>query len=116
MLRFLAVALLLAAPIFAADIDGKWTGSIDAGGGPMQLVYNFKADGATLTGSTIGPDGMEVKLSDGKIDGNNISFNLTLDFGGQSITMAGKGVLSGSDLKLVLDFMGMPFEIVLKKA
>ena len=115
MLRFLAVALLLSAPIFAADIDGKWTGTIDGGGGPMQVVYNFKADGATLTGTTIGPDGMEVKLSDGKIDGNNISFNLTLDFGGQAITLAGKGVLSGADLKMVLDFMGMPFEFVLKK-
>jgi len=116
MLRFLALALLLAAPIFAADIDGKWTGTIDGGGGPMQLVYNFKADGTTLTGSTTGPDGMEVKLSDGKIEGNDISFNLTLDFGGQSITMAAKGVLSGSDLKMMLDFMGMPFEFVLKKS
>ena len=116
MLRFLTVVLLLAAPIFAADIDGKWTGSIDAGGGPMPLVYNFKADGASLTGSTIGPDGMEVKLSDGKISGNNISFNLTLDFGGQSLTMAGKGVLSGSELRITLDFMGMPFEFVLKKS
>ena len=116
MFRFLTLALLLAAPISAADIDGKWTGTIDGGGGPMQLVYNFKADGATLTGSTTGPDGMEVKLSDGKIDGNNISFNLTLDFGGQSITMAGKGVLSGSDLKMVIDFMGMPFAFVLKKS
>jgi hypothetical protein len=115
MLRFLTLALL-AAPIFAADIDGKWTGTIDGGAGPMQLVYSFKADVATLTGSTIGPDGMEVKLSDGKIDGNNISFNLTLDFGGQSITIAAKGVLSGSDLKMVLDFMGMPFEFVLKKS
>lgn len=47
----------------------------------MQLVYNFKADGATPTGSTTGPDGMEVKLSGGKIDGNNISFNLTMDCG-----------------------------------
>jgi hypothetical protein len=80
------------------------------------LVYNFKAVGTTLTGSTTGPDGMEVKLSDGKIDGNNISFNLTMDFGGQSITMAAKGVLSGSDLKMVIDFMGMPFEFVLKKS
>ena len=116
MFRFLTVALLLAAPIFAADIDGKWTGTIDGGAGPMQLVYNFKADGATLTGSTTGPDGMEIKISDGKIDGNDISFKLTLDFGGQSVTMAGKGVLSGSDLKMTLDFMGMPFEFVLKKA
>jgi len=28
MLRFLTLALLLAAPIFAADIDGKWTEEI----------------------------------------------------------------------------------------
>jgi hypothetical protein len=115
MRRFLQLALLLAAPIFAADIDGNCTGSIDGGVGPMQFIYNFKADGATLTGSTTGPNGMEVKLSDGKIDGNNISFNLKLDFGGRTITMAGKGVLSGSDLLMELDFMGMPFEFLLKK-
>jgi len=114
--RFVILALLIAAPMFAADIDGKWTGSIDGGGGPMQLVYNFKTDGAVLTGSTTGPDGMEIQLSDLKMDGNNLSFNLKLDFGGQSMTMAGKGVLSGAELKMTLDFMGMPFEFVLKKS
>jgi len=116
MLRFLTIALLLAAPIFAADIDGKWTGSIDAGAGPMPVVYNFKADGATLTGSTTGPDGMEIKISDGKIEGNNISFTLNLDFGGMPFALACKGVLSGSDLKMNMDFAGMPFEFALKKA
>jgi len=30
--------------------------------------------------------------------------------------MARKGVLSGFDLKMVLDFMGMPFEFVLQKS
>jgi hypothetical protein len=44
MLRFLTLALLLAASIFAAGIDGKWTGTIDGGAGPKQLVYNFKAE------------------------------------------------------------------------
>ena len=116
MLRVLTLAVLLAGPILAADIDGKWTGTIDGGAGPMQLVYNFKADGATLTGSTTGPDGMEIKISNGKIDGNNISFSLNLDFGGQAFTMAVKGVLSGSDLKLTADFAGMPFEFSLKKS
>lgn len=116
MLRFFAAVLLLAAPAFAADIDGKWTGTIDGGGGPMQVVYNFKADGARLTGSTVGPDGTEIKISDGKIDGNNISFNLNLDFGGQAFSMAVKGVLSGPDLKLTADFAGMPFEFALKKS
>ena len=116
MLRLLTIALLLAAPIFAADIDGKWTGNIDAGAGPMPVVYNFKAEGATLTGSTTGPDGMEIKISDGKIEGNNISFTLNLDFGGMPFSLACKGVLSGSDLKMSMDFAGMPFEFALKKA
>ena len=116
MLRLLALALILAAPIFAADIDGTWTGAIDGGGGPTQLVYNFKGDGETLTGSTTGPDGAEIKISDGKIDGNNVSFNLNLDFGGQAFTMAVKGVLSGSNLQLTADFAGMPFEFALKKS
>ena len=116
MLRVFTIALLLAAPIFAADIDGKWVGNFDAGGGPMQLVYNFKANGTELTGSTIGPDGTEVQLSDGKIDGNNISFNLKIDLGGQAATLACKGVLSGTDLKISLDFFGMPFEFTLKKS
>jgi len=116
MLRLLTIALLLAAPIFAADIDGKWTGTIDGGGGPMQVVYNFKADGTTLTGSTVGPDGMEIKISDGKVNGNNISFTLNLDFGGMPFSMACKGVLSGTDLKISVDFAGMPFEFTLKKS
>ena len=115
MLRIFTIVLLLAAPIFAADIDGKWTGTIDGGGGPMQVVYNLKAEGATLTGTTIGPDGMEIKISDGKIDGNNISFTLNLDLGGMPFSMACKGVLSGTDLKISVDFAGMPFEFVLKK-
>lgn len=116
MLRFLVLTLLLAAPIFAADIDGKWTGTIDGGGGPMPVAYTFKADGKTLTGTTTGPDGAEIKISDGKVDGNNISFSLNLDFGGQAFTVACKGVVSGSDLKVTMDFAGMPFEFALKKS
>lgn len=116
MLRLLTIALMLAAPIFAADIDGKWTGTLEGGNGPMQMLYTFKADGATLNGTTTGPDGAEVKLANGKIDGNNITFVLNLDFGGQAISLNGKGVLSGTELKMTLDFMGMPFEFVLKKS
>jgi hypothetical protein len=110
----LTLALLLATPIFAADIDGRWTGSIDGGNGPMHMIYHFKADGATLTGST-GPEGMEVKISDGKIDGDDIAFNLKLDSGGNAITVACRGVLSGSDLLMELDFMGKRLQLLLKR-
>jgi hypothetical protein len=113
----LTIGLLLIASIaLAADVDGKWTGSV-AGmdGNPMAISYTFKADGAKLTGSTNGMDGKEVPIKDGKIDGNNISYSVSFDMGGQEMKMDFKGVLSGDTIKLSMDMMGQPMEIVLKK-
>jgi hypothetical protein len=109
--------ILVAASAFAADIDGKWVGEI-AGmdGNNMKVGYTFKADGANLTGSTSGPDGKEVPIKEGKINGNNISFSISFDMGGQEMKMEMKGVLSGDDLKLSMDMMGQSIEIPLKRA
>ncbi len=107
--------MLLAVPAMAADVDGRWTGSVDTPGGTFPVEFTFKADGATLTGST-GPAGMQVPIKNGKIDGNKISFDLDLDFGGMAITFSYTGVVSPSEIKLTSDIMGMPFEYVVKKA
>jgi hypothetical protein len=108
--------LLLAAPAFAAAVDGKWTGSIDTPNGPLPISFTFKSDASALTGTTTGPDGGEVPLKGGKIDGDNISFSVDLDFGGMAFTLDYKGVVSTDQIKLTADFMGMPFEFVVKKA
>ena len=108
--------LLLAAPAFAADVDGKWSGSIDTPNGPAQVGFTFQSDGAMLTGSTTGPDGNVVQLKNGKIDGSKISFAVDLDFGGMPFTLTYAGVVSPDQIKLIADFMGMPFEFVVKKA
>ena len=116
-LKSLALALLLAAaPAFAADIDGKWTGSIDTPGGAMTITYQFKADGAKLTGNSLGPDGSPLPIKNGKVDGNKISFSVTFDFGGMAIDLSYTGVVSPSEIKFTGDFMGMPFEFTVKKA
>lgn len=112
----LAGLVLMAASAFAADIDGKWAGSVDTPNGAVNIGYNFKAEGATLTGTMTGPDGAEIKIADGKIEGNKLSFNVTLDFGGMPFTLAYTGEVSGANLKLSADFGGMPFEMALKKA
>jgi len=109
--------MLVAAMAFAAPIDGKWVGEVPGmDGSPMKISYTFKAEGATLTGSTTSPDGKEMAIKDGKIDGNNISFSIAFDMGGQEMKMDMKGVLSGDDLKLTMDMMGQPMEIPLKRA
>jgi hypothetical protein len=116
-IRALAVGLLLvAAPAFAADLDGKWTGKIDTPNGPVDLAYQLKADGKTLTGTTTGPDGSPIPLKDGKIDGNKIAFTLTFSFGADPVTFNYTGVLAGNELKLHSEFMGMPIDFTLTKA
>ncbi len=107
--------MLLAAPAFAADVDGKWSGTVSTPMGDIPVAYEFKAEGATLTGTTLGIDGGNVPIKDGKVDGNNISFNVTLDFGGMAIDLSYKGVVTPTEIKMTGDFMGMPFEFVVKK-
>jgi hypothetical protein len=107
--------ILLTVSAFAADVDGKWTGSISTPNGDFPQTFNFKAEGATLTGSLEFMPGMAIPIADGKVDGNNISFSVTLDFG-MPFKLTYTGVVAGTELKVKGDAGGMPFEFVLKKA
>ena len=108
--------LLVAAPARAADVDGKWTGSLDTPMGAVNVGFNFKADGATLSGTTTGPDGSEIAIKNGKIEGDKISFLVSIDFGGMSLDLNYTGVVKKDSVELTLDVMGMPFNFVVKKA
>ena len=113
-----AVALCLVSlvPLRAADVDGKWAGSIDTPMGAIPIEFTFKADGATLTGTTTGPDGSEIAIKNGKIDGDKISFLVSIDFGGMGLDLNYTGVVKKDTVELTLDVMGMPFNFVVKKA
>ena len=115
--RALVIALLLwAAPAMAGDVDGKWAGTVSTPGGDLEVAYDFKSDGPTLTGTTTSPDGSTVTIKDGKIDGNKITFNVSLDLGGMVIDISYTGVVSAEEIKLTAEFAGMPFEYSVKKA
>lgn len=113
----LGLLMLCAGMAVAADIDGKWEGKIAGpdGGDGFPVAYTFKAEGAVLTGSTTVMDNA-INIKDGKIDGNNISFTVIMDFGGQEMKSDYKGVLSGDSLKLSSEMMGQPMEFTLKRA
>jgi opacity protein-like surface antigen len=117
-MKFMAVALVLlvfACTAVAADVDGKWVGNVSTPNGDFPMSFTFKADGATLTGSMAGMDGMDNPIKDGKVDGANIAFSVDLDFGGQAVTLNYKGVVTAEEIKFEGEAGGQVFELVVKK-
>ena len=100
------LACLMVTSAFAADVDGKWTASMPGRqGNTMEVTFVFKADGNTLTGTMSNPRG-ESEIKDGKIDGNNISFNQTFERGGNSMTIVYKGKVSGDTIEFTREMQG----------
>ncbi len=111
----LASLLLLAVSAFAADVDGKWAGTMSTPMGDIPVGFTLKADGAKLTGTTTGPDGSKLALKDGKVDGAKISFAVDADMGGTAMTLKYTGVVAADSIALTLDFQGMPVNITVKR-
>ena len=109
------LTIMVSVPVVAADVDGKWSGTVDTPGGQFPVNFTFKADGPLLTGSLAGPDGTEIPIKDGKIDGTSIAFGITLDFGGMPLDLSYKGVVSPEQIQFTGEAGGMPFEFVVKK-
>ena len=103
MLRKLALAVLFvilgAVTAFAADLTGKWTATVETPRGTQDLTFDFHVDGATLTGKVTSPRG-ESDITDGKIDGANVSFAVKVEANGQTRVTTYSGTLSGDELKL----------------
>ena len=114
-LALMTLLLVFSIPVFAADVDGKWAGMVETPNGAAPVGFTFKADGEKLTGSTLGFDGMEIAISEGKVDGKTITFKINFDFGGMPFPVNYKGVVSPTEIKLTADFAGMPIELLLKK-
>jgi hypothetical protein len=90
---------LLSLTALAADVTGKWTAQVPGRGGQTrEQTFNLKADGNTLTGTVSGRQG-DVAISEGKIDGDQISFTQTMEFNGNTMKLVYKGTVSGDEIK-----------------
>jgi len=100
------ILLVVAFAAFAADVSGKWVYEQPGrgGGDPVKVTVTLKASGGSLSGniSRPGRDGnmMETPITDGKVDGNNVTFKTSQQMGGNAITVDYSGTLSGDELKL----------------
>ena len=106
MLSIGAVVLVaLLASAWAADVTGKWTAQVPGRQGATETTFNFKVEGANLTGTVSGPQG-DNPISDGKVSGDDISFTVKMSFGGNEIKMLYKGKVSGNEIKFTREREG----------
>jgi hypothetical protein len=116
--RLILLSCALALAAFAADVTGKWTYEMQGRNGAMTGTINLKADGSTLTGTVSGRGG-ETEISDGKIDGDNVSFTVVREMNGNKVTMKYTGTVSGDGIKFKVQSEGSDRparEFVAKKA
>jgi hypothetical protein len=113
----LVLACALAVVALAADPTGKWSYEMQGRNGPQTVTLTLKASGDTLTGSLAGGRGGEVNISDGKVNGDDISFNVVREFNGNQITTKYTGKLSGDTLNLTIEGpRGGPQQVTAKKS
>jgi hypothetical protein len=106
LLFVVTIALVFAFAAMAADVTGKWTYEQPGrGGNPGRpTTVTLKADGSTLTGTVPaggrGGGGDPIAITDGKIDGNNVSFTVKRDMQGTTVVTKYEGTVNGDEMKL----------------
>jgi hypothetical protein len=114
LLSMALVLMLLVASAWAADVTGKWVAeSQGRGGQPSTTTFTFKAEGAKLTGSVTSPgfgggEPTVTEITDGKIDGDNISFVVVRKFGENEMKSTYKGKVAGDEITFTREFAMPP--------
>lgn len=96
----ICAALLLmfgAAKAMAADVTGSWTTQMQTMDGNMTTItFNFKQDGGSLTGTVAGPIGDPITITNGKVDGDKLTFDVSFN----GITIHHDATVSGDTIKM----------------
>jgi hypothetical protein len=102
-------ALVMLAPLSGADITGTWTASFDTQIGVQNYTYTFKVDGNKLTGTAKSDNG-SVAITEGTINGDDVSFVENLDFQGMALRIVYKGKVAGDEIRFTRTILDMIME------
>ncbi len=87
------------------DVTGSWESTVESPQGAMTSAATYKQTGEELTGTHVGQMG-ELQLK-GTVKGNAISYQITIEMGGQQLTITYAGTVNGDTITGTADFGGM---------
>ena len=117
LLVLLTISVFSALTMLAADIAGTWKGTTEGPNGSMERTFTFKVDGSKLTGETTSSMLGKSEITDGKVDGDNLSFSINVSYQGNDMKINYKGKANGNEMDLTADVpgAGQAFEWHVKK-
>ena len=106
-LAALATVFSLAGPVSAQDISGVWEISWETPRGAQTVAFTFAQDGTALTGSaemTMGRRGgggetRTVDVTEGKVEGDDVSFTMIMGGGQRSFTLSFTGSVDSDTME-----------------
>lgn len=103
MQRFILLAVIVlglgAFCLQAADVTGTWLAQVPGrDGNTMETTFTFKQSGEALTGTMSNQYG-DREISDGKVSGDDVTFNVHIEFNDNKMTLAFTGKVSGGEIK-----------------
>ncbi len=91
---------------FAKDLDGTWIHQVERRGETFTESLILLADGNQLTGTLEDFRGQALPISDGKIDGQKLSFKVVRKLRDRSITEKFEGGVVGKEMSLTRSIEG----------
>ena len=95
MARLFVLLLLTALAVFGADVAGKWKATYQGQDGPREVIFIFQVSEGKVSGTASDPRG-EAPITEGKVDGDKITFTVERD----DFKAVFTGTISGDDMKL----------------
>lgn len=89
-----------------ANVAGKWTMSVDAGGQVIGLAVEFKQSGSDFTGTMASAAGGGI-FEKGKVSGVKVKAILQADVQGQAMTIGVDGTVEGDKMSGTMDVPGI---------
>ena len=110
-----ALLALTGLVLLAADIDGTWTTETQGKNGPQTQTLTLTSKGGELTGKMDTGRGGPLDITEGKIEGSNVSFKIVREGKNGKQEQEYKGTLSGGELKLQFTGGRGPVDMTFKK-
>ena len=97
---------LFAFSALAADISGNWKATAEGPNGALERTFTFKQDGTKLTGETTSSFTGKSTITDGKVEGDTVTFTIMAKIGDQDVKLNYKGKIAGGEIKFTSEMAG----------